>query len=77
MTDIYNDISNSLSFKDIATIFSAHLKCLECGGCDNCILNENKIEGYRIGCLKLRDIAMKKIIDIFGDKGVVDGKNNR
>ena len=75
MTDIYNDISNTFSFKDIAVIFSAHLKCLDCGSCDKCILNDNKIEGHRVGCLKLRDIAMQKIVDIFGSKGVTDGKD--
>lgn len=69
MAEISNDVYNSLSFKDITSIFSAHLKCPD-GDCDKCILNEYKINGHRVGCLRLREIAMQRIVDLFGGKEV-------
>jgi hypothetical protein len=62
------DIYNGLSMSDVAIIFSIYLKCHEYGTCDNCVLNEHKINGHRVGCLKLRDIAMQKVIDIYGNR---------
>jgi hypothetical protein len=81
---VYKEVYDSLNFKDIAIIFKSFLQCPESGGCEKCVLNENKIQGHRIGCLKLRDIAMQKVIDIndamtldsFDKEGCTNGKDN-
>lgn len=62
------ELCEELSLRDVMAIFSAHLNCPDSNGCDNCILNENKIEGHRVGCLKLRDMAMQRIVDMFGNR---------
>ena len=67
------NISNGLLLNSIDIIFSAHLKCLENSNCDKCILNEARVDGHRIGCLKLRDMAMQKVIDAYGNKGNNNG----
>lgn len=59
----YKEVYDRLSLKDIMIIFKSFLQCPECGGCENCALNEIKFKGRSIGCLKLRDIAMQVIID--------------
>ena len=69
MAEIYN-----FSLKDIMTIFSAHLKCPNREGCEGCVLNEIKFEGRRIGCLKLRDMAMQHTLNIV--KEVYYGEND-
>ena len=71
------NLYKTLDIQTITEIFKAFLECPNRGGCDNCILNENKIEGCRIGCFKLRDMAMQKVIDMFDNNGDVDGENNR
>lgn len=69
--------NKELSSNDIITIFSTFIDCPnnndEC--CDNCILNDNWLNGHRIGCLKLRDLAMQRVIEIF-NKGDDNGKND-
>lgn len=74
----FKDFNELLSTNDIANIFSIHLNCpLEDNeeGCDSCILNDARLNGHRIGCFKLRDLAMQKVIDIFG-KGDCNGEND-
>lgn len=70
-------IFNDMSFQDIATIFSAHLQCPDGVDCDECILNENKVNGYRVSCLRLRDIAMQRIVEAYNNKGNDNGENDR
>lgn len=67
--EFYKKIYDMLSIEDITKIFQAFLDCPNCGSCDNCILDNHKI-----GCFKLRDLAMQKVIDGFG--GDECGKNN-
>lgn len=63
---------NSLTITDIIEIFSEHLKCPD-NGCEECKLCDEKV-----GCFRLRDMAMKKTINIFNKLNEVeaDGKNN-
>lgn len=68
------EISNNFSLEDIATIFSAHLNCPDRGDCEGCVLNETKIAGRRVGCLKLRDMAMQDIVNAV--KEVNNGEND-
>ena len=71
-----NMFHKELSPKDIVIIFSAFLNCPnydEC--CDNCVLNDNRFDGYKIGCFRLRDLAMQRAIEIFS-KGDDNGKND-
>lgn len=57
--EVYKDIYDTLSAEDIVKIFKAYLNC-PCGSCENCILDNDKV-----GCFKLRDIAMQKVINMF------------
>ena len=57
--EIYKDIYDKLSTEDITNIFKAYLNC-PCGSCENCILDNDGV-----GCFKLRDIAMQKVINMF------------
>ena len=54
-----NAIYENLTIEHIADIFNVFLECPDYESCDNCKLNNNKI-----GCFKLRDIAMKKVVDM-------------
>ena len=67
--EVYQNIYDTLSKAEIVQIFKAYLNC-PCGSCDDCILDNDKV-----GCFKLRDIAMQKVINIFkfGDN---DGDND-
>ena len=84
MSNNYDEIYKSLSLENIAVIFYEHIKCIGRGGgdCDSCRLNDIKIEGHSVGCLKLKNIGMQKIADILYVaakelKEEKDGKNNR
>ena len=64
----YKNTYDTLSKEEIVKIFHAFLNC-PCGSCDGCIL-----DSYEVGCFKLRDMAMQKVVDIFGggDNGYDD-----
>lgn len=66
--NMYN-FSKKLSPKEIAIIFATFLKCPDYDNCENCLLNNCRLDGHRIGCFKLRDLAMRKTIEMFEDRG--------
>lgn len=58
--ELYND----LTLNEIANIFDIFLKCPDNCSCDGCTLNNYSLNNKKIGCFKLRDVAMQKIVDI-------------
>lgn len=67
------NISINTLLSNVDIIFSAHLKCAECNTCDNCILDNARIDGHPIGCLKLRDLAMQSVVEVYSNKENNDG----
>lgn len=61
---MYN-FHKELSSAEISTIFATFLKCPDYDDCKNCLLNDCRLDGHSIGCFKLRDLAMRKTIEIF------------
>ena len=61
---MYN-FNKELTFDEISIIFDTFLKCPDFNGCENCILNDCLYNNQKIGCFKLRDLAMQRVIDEF------------
>ena len=52
---------NNLTINEITDIFSAHLTCPD-GDCGKC-----KLSNEKIGCFRLRDMAMRQAISILNE----------
>lgn len=61
-----NDIYKNLTIEHISDIFKIFLGCPNQNGCVDCLLDNNKI-----GCFRLRSIAMQKIIDMNESNSII------